>query len=237
MRGLILAAGRGSRINEITDKHPKCLIKIHDQTLLNMQLDAFNKSGINELGIITGYKREMLAEYGLKEFYNPSWNKTNMVSSLLCASDWLQYSPCIISYSDIFYKPNAIKSLLDTDDLISITYDPNWLTLWKKRFSDPLSDAETFQIDNDSNVLEIGNSPTNIKDIQGQYMGLVKFEPQGWGIFTKKFFSLSKSMIRKISMTEMLNLIIKENKIQICAIPYYEEWGEIDSMTDLIEFS
>ena len=79
MKAIILAAGRGSRMNELTYDKPKCLIEINGKTLLDWQLEAIKSVGINEIGIVTGYKREMLSVYKLIEFYNPNWETSQMV--------------------------------------------------------------------------------------------------------------------------------------------------------------
>ena len=95
MKALILAAGRGSRMKNLTDDKPKCLIEFRGRPLLDWQLDAIHEAGINDIAIVTGYKREMLIGRGLKEFNNPRWNETNMVFSLACAEEWLIDESCI----------------------------------------------------------------------------------------------------------------------------------------------
>ena len=102
MKAIILAAGRGSRMKELTAENHKCLVELRGKPLLEWQLLALREAGIGEIAIVTGYKRELLSQYGLAEFHNPRWEKTNMVSSLACAERWLQVGPCIVSYSDIF---------------------------------------------------------------------------------------------------------------------------------------
>ena len=104
MRAIILAAGRGSRMKSLTDERPKCLVELRGKPLLEWQLWALRDAGINEIAIVTGYKRELLAERGLVEFFNPRWAETNMVSSLACAEAWLVADTCIVSYADIFYE-------------------------------------------------------------------------------------------------------------------------------------
>ncbi len=103
-----------------------------------------------------------------------------MVSSLACAQDWLQAEPCIVTYSDIFYSSVAIKSLMECSSLLAVTYDPNWLELWTKRFGDPILDAETFRLTSEHTLAEIGYKPKSVDEVQGQYMGLLRFTPQGW---------------------------------------------------------
>ena len=43
MKGIILAAGRGSRLGQLTDNLPKCLIKLDEETLLERQIKTFKK--------------------------------------------------------------------------------------------------------------------------------------------------------------------------------------------------
>ena len=175
MKAIILAAGRGSRMKHLTDERPKCLIEFNGKPLLEWQLEAIRAAGIDEIAIVTGYKREMLTGYGLVEFHNPEWATTQMVSSLCCANEWLEANTCIVSYSDIFYEASAVRSLIESKADISLTYDPNWLELWTKRFGDPLLDAETFRLNPDGTLAEIGKKPKTVEEIQGQYMGLLKF--------------------------------------------------------------
>ena len=152
MRALILAAGRGKRMNFLTEDKPKCLVMLKGRTLLDWQLKAIREAGIEKIAIVTGYKRELLQGYKINEFYNKRWATTNMISSLACAKSWIDEEPCVVSYSDIFFDRDAIIDLMASRASIAITYDPNWLRLWSKRFKNPLSDAETFSIDSKKRV-------------------------------------------------------------------------------------
>ena len=182
MKAIILAAGRGSRMKSLTDDRPKCLVKFNDKPLLDMQVEALREAGINEISVVTGYKRELIkSRDDLFEFHNPLWASTQMVSSLEYADSWLSNYPCLVSYSDIFYESVAITSLVQSNAPISITYDPNWDEMWAMRFHNPLHDAETFKIDSAGRLIEIGHIPTTLSQVQGQYMGLLKFAPEGWG--------------------------------------------------------
>ena len=233
MKAIILAAGRGSRMKNLTEERPKCLVELRGKTLLDWQLEALRAAGITEIAIVTGYKRELLANRGLVEFHNERWAETNMVSSLACAQDWLQTEPCIVSYSDIFYSPAAVRSLLDCEALLAVTYDSNWLELWTRRFGDPLLDAETFRLAYDQTLAEIGNKPKSVDEVQGQYMGLLRFTPEGWAGIMRIRSALSLEEADRMHMTGTLQKIIEENRLAIAALPYTGEWGEIDSAEDL----
>ncbi len=233
MKAIILAAGRGSRMKDLTDDQPKCLVEVQGKALLDWQLDAINGAGITDIAIVSGYKRELLADRGIVEFHNPRWADTNMVSSLACAQEWLKVGPCIVSYSDIFYTAAAVSALMSSDSDIAITYDPNWLELWKDRFADPLDDAETFKVDEDGFLTEVGNKPKIVTEIEGQYMGLLRFSPKGWAEVERVCAGLSKAERDRIHMTGTIQRVIEFGQTQIEALPYLGKWGEVDSENDL----
>jgi len=233
MKAIILAAGRGSRMKNLTDERPKCFVELNGKKLIEWQLEAIRAAGIHEITVVTGYKREMLAHFGLSEFNNPRWAETNMVSSLACADTWLRESPCIVSYSDIFYDSEAVTLLMKSTSPLAVTYDPNWLSLWEKRFGDPLLDAETFRMDDKGFLVEIGQKPKIVDEIEGQYMGLLRFSPEGWREIVRIRKELALKETDEMHMTGALQKVIDANNLSISAIPYYGEWGEIDSAQDL----
>ena len=55
---IILAAGLGSRLSPLTDDKPKSLITFGKETLLERNVNMFKKNGINDISIITGYKKD-----------------------------------------------------------------------------------------------------------------------------------------------------------------------------------
>ena len=237
MKAIILAAGRGSRMKSLTKKKPKGLVKFREKPLIQWQLESLIAAGVTQIGVVTGYKSELLDPYNLTQFYNPRWHETNMVSSLEWAKDWLNSESCIVSYSDIFYEASAINSLINCVADLAITYDTNWLAMWEKRFEDPLSDAETFVLNANSELIEIGKKPNTVDEIQGQYMGLIKFTPKSWKKIVNLRSTLSDGLRDKMYMTEALQLVIDQTKIPIIAIPYEDLWGEVDSETDLMYYS
>jgi choline kinase len=233
MKAIILAAGRGSRMGNLTEDIPKCLVKLKGKPLIEWQIDALKKAGIEEIGIVTGYKRELLCGYGLKEFHNSRWASTQMVSSLECTSEWLDTTPCIVSYSDIFYQPHAVSLLMESNSEIAITYDPNWQTLWENRFSNPLEDAETFRLNEENAVTEIGSKPKNLEEVEGQYMGLLYFTPNSWEELMDIRSKMTEIHADKMHMTNALQKIIDNGNFILKGIPYTKEWGEVDNSSDL----
>jgi L-glutamine-phosphate cytidylyltransferase len=236
MKAIILAAGRGSRMKRLTDEQPKCLVKVKGKTLLQREIEALKEAGIGEIAIVTGYKRELLAAPDRVEFHNPRWQETNMVSSLACAQDWLASEPCIISYSDIFYRASAVKSLMESQADIAVTFDPNWLGLWTSRFGNPLLDAETFRLGADGFLSEIGNKPKTVEEVQGQYMGLLRITPKGWEEILEIRSGLPHDERDRMHMTGTLQRVIQSGRIKVLGLPYTGDWGEVDSDGDLSHY-
>jgi len=230
MKAIILAAGRGSRMGSLTENLPKCRSILHGKTLIDWQMDALQKAGITDIAIVRGYLADSF-HFDLPYFENRRWAETNMVASLACAEDWLKTETCIVGYSDIVYLPDTVSRLMNCDGNIAITYDPNWSALWNLRFSNPLSDAETFRLDGDR-VVEIGNRAALIEEIEGQYMGLLKFTPPGWKQVANHLTTLDQSTHDAMSMTKLLSELIASG-IAVTAVASPEPWYEVDSEKDL----
>jgi choline kinase len=232
MKALILAAGRGSRMGTLTEAMPKCMTVLAGKRLIDWQLEALRGAGIDKIGIVRGYKAEVLAFADVETFENPRWFETNMVMSLMQAAPWMRDDVCIVSYSDIVYPSAIVAKLMTAEAPISIAYDLNWLTLWQERFANPLSDAETFRLSDQSRLVEIGNKPNNLAEVQGQYMGLLRFTPAGWETVDRYLQTLPRSVKDKLDMTTLLRSLLQE-KIEIRAVPIRDPWFEIDSESDL----
>lgn len=236
MKAIILAAGRGSRMRALTDDRPKCLVELDGRSLLDRQLAALTAAGVRDIAIVTGYRRETLAGRGLVEFHNPRWETTNMVSSLACAAPWLEAEPCLVSYSDIFYDHTGPAALIAIDAALAVTFDPNWRALWEKRFGDPLVDAETFRLNPDGTLAGIGDKPTTVEEVEGQYMGLLRFTPQGWGEVTRLRAAMDAGQRDRMHMTGTLQRVIEAGRVVVRAVPYLGAWGEVDSTEDLAAY-
>ena len=235
MRAIILAAGRGSRMKDLTRDMPKCFIKLHGKRLIDWQLSSLRGANIKNIAVVTGYKKSMFLD-NLHYFVNENWHESNILASLLRAKDWLARYPCIVSYSDIVYSCDTIEKLKTIKEPIGITYDKNWLSLWSARFVDPLTDAESFKINSEGFLTEIGRKPKNNNEVEGQFMGLLKIEPSGW----KKICGVLKQFTQEekfqMDITTLLRKLL-EMQFKISTVPIQDSWYEVDSESDLAYYS
>ena len=161
MKVIILAAGRGSRLGERTKDRPKCMVEICGKTILERCISSLEEAGIHrdDIAIVTGYRKDLIRVSGVHYFHNKNWEQTNMFLSMMEAKEWLKAEPCLVCYSDVIFSAHAIKSLAASDAPLAVTYYTGFWELWQMRMEDPLSDLETFKIDSQNMLLEIGKKP------------------------------------------------------------------------------
>ena len=242
MNAIILAAGEGKRLGHLTKNKPKCMIDLFGKTLLEWQVSIFKKCGVSDISVVTGYKAEMIDLPDLEFFQNKNFETTNMVESLFCASNKLNKST-IVCYGDIIFGKNVLNSLIESKNDFSIVVDKQWKKYWKMRFNNPLSDAESLKIDRDGNITSIGQKVQKIDEIEGQYIGLMKFQNDGLAIikeFYQKVKNQSKNNPNPLNpnlafeqsyMTDFLQGLINSG-CKLKAVPIENDWLELDNYHD-----
>ena len=237
LKVILLVAGEGKRLHPYTSDRPKCMVEVEGVSLIDRQLSILKGEGLDEIIMIGGYKSEMLKGKVKKLKYNPKYYNTNMVRTLFCANEELE-NEIIVAYGDIVYSKNILKALIKSTADISVTIDKNWESYWRQRNPNPLLDAETLKLDEDDNIIEIGQKPKSLDEIEGQYMGLIKFSNEGVKQLKEFYNSVLKNdklLTRPLDnayMTDLLQGMINTGKI-IKSIPIYDDWVEVDTVEDL----
>ena len=237
MKSMILAAGEGTRLRPHTLTRPKCLVEVEGKSLLDRQLEILRSEGITENIIIGGYLAEMLQGRGTRQYLNPRYNETNMVWTLFCAEEELE-GDVIVTYGDIVYSADALRALLADRSDIAVTIDLDWEEYWRARLDDPLSDAETLKLSGEGHILELGKKPQSLDEIEGQYMGLMKFSAHGVQQLKKVFRESSeKGFIQgkhpeNAYMTDLIQEMIDRGCV-VQSVPVHGGWVEVDTVEDL----
>ena len=230
---VILAAGRGSRMNDATKDRPKCLLYLAGKPLLHWQLEALRYAGIPRIVVVRGYLKEMLTG-DFETLENSDWASSNMVRTLLCALSEVGDSTLLVSYADIVYRAGHVEKLIQAEGDFCITYDRQWEDLWRLRNENPLDDAETFKVQ-DNTLTEIGLKPKSLVDIQGQYMGLLKFSPAGRKQLQEYLAQLSEEEINHLDMTSLLNRLLQSGiTVHTCSVS--GGWCECDTEQDIAAY-
>ncbi len=173
MKAVILAAGVASRLRPLTNNTPKCLLKVGDKSILERTIDNLVKNNISEVIVVTGFLREMIEEFLVKNYpnlsftfiYNEKYDSTNNIYSLwMTKSEILGYEMLLMD-SDIVFDSRIIEQLLSSKyaDCLAL------------RSSEELSEEEIkCMLNEDGSIKEI-NKTMNPNDAVGESIGIEKF--------------------------------------------------------------
>lgn len=121
MKGVILAAGIGSRLRPLTDDKPKCLVKVAGKPMLEYQLDAYRMAGIQDVIIIVGYKGEQIEKYcryiddlNITIINNEEYEDTNNMYSLYLAKQYLDGQDFILNNADLVIEQDIVKNMIES---------------------------------------------------------------------------------------------------------------------------
>lgn len=115
---VILAAGFGRRIAELTNGGPKALLELGGRSLLERELEALAAAGFGRVVVVTGHEAERirgrlparLGQLTIEERWNPAFATTNNIVSMLAADDLLAEGFCLLN-SDIVFEPSILAEV------------------------------------------------------------------------------------------------------------------------------
>jgi len=191
MKAIVLAAGQGSRLGKICESQPKCLVKIEDNTLLEIQINILHACGVEDISTIRGYKADKINIPGLKYYDNPDYAGTNMLHSLFCARKEMS-GDVLILYGDILYEKQVLRRLIDSTHDIAIGVMVNWKEAIKQRSKIALEELEMVHFDSENRVVEIGKRQMEEHETMGQFIGMVKCSHRGIEILKNNYDRIKK---------------------------------------------
>ncbi|MCH7937174.1 MAG: phosphocholine cytidylyltransferase family protein [Proteobacteria bacterium] len=237
---IIIAAGLSSRMRPLTEELPKCMLDFAGKTLLRRQLDAFRDCGIEDVSVIRGYRGDKIDLDGLRYFENPDFDNNNILNSLFYAEEAIE-GDVIISYSDILFESRVVKSLLGSDEDISIVVDTDWRGYYVGRDDHPIEEAENVVFDDNRQVVEIGKILTGGNDVDGEFIGMMKLTPAGAGVYKRHFHQAKQeywgrpfqrtATFEKAYLTDLFQEMTDLGTAVHC-VTIERGWKEIDTVED-----
>jgi choline kinase len=114
-RAIILAAGNGSRMGQLTADRPKAMLDIDGRSIVERALDALGACGIGDVTIVAGYQRDVLRQHlgtRVRFIENPRYRETNSLYSLSLARDVLAHGAVVMN-SDVLVSPALVARLVE----------------------------------------------------------------------------------------------------------------------------
>lgn len=123
MQGIILAAGMGKRLKELTRDNTKCMVKVNGVTLIERMLRQLDSLYLSRIVIVTGYEGKKLIDFiGTLHIKtpvcfvnNPIYDRTNNIYSLALAKEYLIREDTLLLESDLIFEDSVLSLLLDDE--------------------------------------------------------------------------------------------------------------------------
>lgn len=121
MQAIILAAGMGRRLGELTGENTKCMLEVNGVRLIDRALACLSQFALSRIVLVVGYQAENLKRHVGTEFRgipivyveNPIYDKTNNIYSLYLAKDWLVAEDTLLLESDLIYEQSVVAKLVN----------------------------------------------------------------------------------------------------------------------------
>lgn len=121
MQAIILAAGMGKRLKELTQDNTKCMVKVNGVTLIERMLRQLEKQHLSRIVLVVGYKGQKLIDYiatldiqtPIIYVNNPIYDKTNNIYSLFLAKDYLCREDTLLLESDLIFEESLLEELVN----------------------------------------------------------------------------------------------------------------------------
>ncbi len=119
MKAVILAAGKGTRMGELTSDLPKPMLRVHGKPILEHIITGLQSAGIREFFFVTGYRAEVIENYfgdgsklGIKVQYGRQLVQDGTGKAPELAKKFVGSDDFVLTYGDILVKPDTYKQMI-----------------------------------------------------------------------------------------------------------------------------
>ena len=231
IKAVVLAAGIGSRINEITKSIPKTMIKINDKCIYEYILENLINNNIYNVVFVIGYRANILEpilrakckelDINLEIVKNKDYETTNTMYSLWLARNSLK-SDFVYLHGDLLFSSKMLSLFMKSSHKNCVLVDKN----------NPLDWDDAMKIISNNNLLKYMSKSITINEMDGVAIGIYKFNKQGSKISFKIIKNLINAGITKNWVSEAINIMSKHINVNL-QISKLHAWADVDNLTEL----
>ena len=236
MQAIILAAGMGRRLGELTENNTKCMLKVNGVRLIDRALECLSHFDLQRIVLVVGYQGENLKRHvgnsykGIEIVYveNPIYDKTNNIYSLYLAKDWLVAEDTILLESDLIYEEAVVAKLINHPhpNLALVDKYEHWM------------DGTVVTLDDESRIVNfLSKKQFRYSDIDTYYktVNIYKFSREFSASHYVPFLeAYCAALGRNEYYEQVLKVIALLEDSTLKALPLSgEKWYEIDDVQDL----
>lgn len=236
MQAIILAAGMGRRLGELTKNNTKCMVEVNGVKLIDRVLTYLSHLDLKRIVIVVGYQLENLKDYvdshynnlNIEYVDNPIYDKTNNIYSLALAKDKFKEDDTLLLESDLIYEESMLRLLVDNQqpDLALVAKYEKWM------------DGTMVTIDNDRNILNFKSKKEFKQSEADNYYKTVNIYKFSKSYINNQYLPLLEAYCQMKGNNEyyeeVLRVLTMIDKSSLKALPIgNEKWYEIDDIQDL----
>jgi phosphoenolpyruvate phosphomutase len=232
-KAVVLAASSGD-LGELTREKPKCMIDVRGRSVLQRLIDTFHHSGVHDVTVVRGYRKEAVAVPGIKTVDNDRHGETGEAYSLAQAVEALE-GEVVVAYGDVLFRNYILDSLLSSQSDIVLAVDAlNWktpkphekdLVAADRGFSGDYLETAPPQLVQMNPVMDEAAS-------HGEWMGVARFSALGAQWLREELYLLaSEGLIETADMPLLFSRIAAKHSIRI---KYFTgHWMDMDTLADV----
>ncbi len=236
MQAIILAAGMGKRLKELTRDNTKCMVKVNGVTLIERMLHQLEKHHLSRIVIVVGYEGQKLIDFistlGIQTpivyVNNPIYDKTNNIYSLFLAKEYLRGEDTLLFESDLIFEDAVLDELVNDprETLALVDKYESWM------------DGTCLKVTDDDKIRQfIPGKKFNFKETEGCYktVNIYKFSRHfSENLYVPFLDAYSKALGNNEYYEQVLRVIMILDEPEIRAKRLNNlRWYEIDDIQDL----
>ncbi|MEO2508753.1 aminotransferase class I/II-fold pyridoxal phosphate-dependent enzyme [Clostridium paraputrificum] len=236
MQAIILAAGMGKRLKQLTNNNTKCMVKVNGVTMIERMLSQLDKLNLSNITVVVGYKGKELQEYistlniktKINYVENEIYDKTNNIYSLYLARHCLLQEDTLLLESDLIFEDSVLEKIVNDPypSLALVAKYESWM------------DGTVVTLDEENNITRfLDKKAFKFEDIQNYYktVNIYKFSKEfSTSHYVPFLEAYSKALGDNEYYEQVLKVITLLDKPEIKATKLgNESWYEIDDVQDL----
>ena len=225
MKGIIIAAGYGSRLGSFTVNTPKSLVEIGGKCIITYPIDALMEAGISDISIVIGYRGNEIVDYIEKIYpkinfsYNEDYDGDNALS-IFAASSFIDNEPFVLTMGDHLISSSIVTTLL-SESVITRTLCVDY----KSSNTSQVSDATKVMTDSEGRIIKIGKDLKNWESID---TGVFMMDPE----VLDNIEQLVVSKGKKVNISEVIQHMADNGRhFQTCDVSG-QFWADVDTEED-----
>ncbi len=233
---VILAASRGSGMDELTQDRPKCMIPIGGTPVLEKAIHSLRAEGIKEISVVRGYKPEAVDPAGCHFFENPDWEETGEIASLERAKPAIK-GDMVLLYGDVVFKRWILHQLLTSKAPITLIVDGTRSFLETGRRTDRVrcsAPAPERYDESEFRLLEMGpDIPADAT--HGEWIGMMRAQGPGTDLLLAALDTVAaRSGAERMDLCPVFTQIATDHPDAVRVIYVGGDWVDINEMADVV---